>query len=53
MNKYNVKSAPSRKSILVAVKNFEKNGNVTCVDERKGKQSAKRINAEKELVKMV
>ena len=46
VNKHNLKSAPKRKSILAAVKNFEKNGNVTCVDERKGKKSAKRINAE-------
>ena len=36
MNKYNVKSAPSRKSLLAAVKNFEKSGKVTCIDKRKG-----------------
>ena len=38
VNKHNVKSALSRKSILAAVKIFKKNGNVTCVYERKGQK---------------
>lgn len=51
--KYGVKSTPHRDSIMASVKNFEKNGNVTAVDKRKGAKSEKRIKTEKELVQMM
>ena len=48
--KYQVKVTPSRTSILGAVKNFKKTGNVTFVDPRKGIKSAKRVEAKNQLV---
>ena len=41
---------PSRTSILGAVKNFKKTGNVTFVDPRKGIKSAKRVGVKNQLV---
>jgi hypothetical protein len=51
--KYGVKIAPHRDSIMAAVKNFEKNGNVVAVNKRKGVKSEKRIKAKNELIEMV
>ena len=53
MTKYKIKKPPNRSSIMLAVKNFEKNGSVTAVDQRIGLKSDKRLEASKELERMV